>query len=130
MKKWAVLFAVFILAVVVLADTRHLGFMGRLYDFPYGDKVGHFVLFGLLNLLVTLAAFERWPKRQPRWLALRVSAVLAILIGLEELSQRLFPSRQSSIWDLGASYLGVAVFAWLAVRIRRRVVPSSPSPLP
>ncbi len=125
MKKWAVLFAVFIVAVVVLADTRHLGFIASLYDFPYGDKVGHFVLFGVLALLVNLAAFERWPKQERGWLALRVSVVLAILIGLEELSQRLFPSRQSSIWDLLASYAGVAAFAWVAMRITNKTPPTA-----
>ncbi len=128
MKKWAVLFAVFIVAVIVLADTRNLGFLARLYDFPYGDKVGHFVLYGVLSLLVNLAAFERWPRREKGWLAIRVSAVLAVLIGLEELSQRLFPSRQSSLWDLSASYLGMVVFAWIAARIGKRVVLSAPPP--
>ncbi len=129
MKKWAGLLAVFIVAVIVLADTQHLGFLGAVYDFPYGDKVGHFVLFGLLTLLVNLAAFERWPQRGSGWLALRVSGVLAVLIGLEELSQKLFPSRESSIWDLLASYVGVAVFAWAAVKIRKRIVPARPESL-
>lgn len=120
MKKWAVLFGIFIVAVVVLADTEHLGLVARVYDFPYGDKVGHFVLFGILSLLVNLAAFQQWGKLNRTWLALGVSAVLAILIGLEELSQRLFPSRRASIWDLLASYAGVACFTilalWLAAR--------------
>jgi VanZ family protein len=120
MKKWAVLFGLVLIAVVVLADTGHLGFLARLYDFPEGDKVGHFVLFGLLSLLVNLAAFERWPKLGRGWLRVRVSLALAVVIGLEELSQRLFPSRQSSIWDLAASYLGVACSAWLATRIAIR----------
>ncbi len=125
MKKWAVLFAVFLVAVIVLADTQYLGLLRQLYAFPYGDKVGHFVLFGFLSLLVNLAAFERWPNRERGWVALRVSLLLAVLIGLEEFSQRFFPSRHASIRDLLASYLGVATFAWMAVRIRRRVATSA-----
>ena len=120
MKKWAVLFGLVIVAIIVLADTRHLGPVGAVYDFPYGDKVGHFVLYGLLSLLVNLAVFERWPGRSRSWLAVRTSVVLAILIGLEELSQRLFPSRSSSVWDLLASYLGVAAFAWVATLVAKR----------
>ena len=129
MKKWAGLFGLLIVAVIVLADTQHLGLLARLYDFPQGDKVGHFVLYGILSLLVNLAAFDRWPHMERNRLALRVSIVLAILIGLEEFSQRFFPSRNASIWDLGASYLGVAVFTWVATRIRKRAAPSPPAPL-
>jgi hypothetical protein len=45
----AVLMAAFI--VIVLADTGDLGFLHAAYDFPGGDKAGHFVLFGMLSLL-------------------------------------------------------------------------------
>jgi hypothetical protein len=123
MKKWAALFGIVLIAVTVLADRGQLGFLGRFYDFPYGDKVGHFSLFGLLSLLVNLAVFEAWPKRDRLPLALRASVVLGVLIGLEEYSQRWFPTRRSSIWDLTASYLGVLFFAWVALKIdqaRRR----------
>ncbi len=120
MKKWAVLFAIFIMIIVVLADTRHLGFIAAIYDFPYGDKVGHFVLFGLLSLLVNMAVFEHWRKQTKLCLALLTSLVLAVLIGLEEWSQRLFASRQSSVWDLLASYLGVAAFAWVAFMVEKQ----------
>jgi polysaccharide biosynthesis protein VpsQ len=126
MKRWAVLCGLAIIGIVVLADTRHLGFLGSLYSFPYGDKVGHFVLFGLLSALVNLAVFETRPKQEPRRLALQATGILAAVIGLEELSQRWFPSRTSSIWDLMASYLGVAVFTWAAIAIQRRRRDSSP----
>jgi VanZ family protein len=115
MKKWAVLLAGLIMLVIVLADTQRLGFLGAIYDFPYGDKVGHFLLFGTLGLLANLAAFEVWPKRARPGLVLRVSLGLAVLIGIEELSQRFFPSRQSSIWDWLTSCAGVASFAVLAL---------------
>jgi hypothetical protein len=44
---------------------------------------------------------------------------LALLIGLEEFSQKWFPTRNFDLLDLTASYLGVAFFAWLAVRLKR-----------
>ena len=120
MKRWAALCGMAIIAMVVLADTGHLGFLGALYEFPYGDKVGHFVLFGLLSGLVNLAVFETWPRQDVTRLALEASAILAVPIGLEEFSQRWFPLRSFSIADLLASYLGVAVFAWVAIAIQRR----------
>ncbi len=120
MKKWAALFGIVIVGIILLADRGQLGVVGRLYDFPYGDKVGHFVLYGVLSLLVNLAVFEAWPKRDRVSLALRASLLLALLIGLEEYSQRWFRTRTSSITDLAASYLGVTFFAWLAFKIDQR----------
>jgi VanZ family protein len=117
MKWWAAAFGALIITIVVLADTRHLGFIGWLYDFPYGDKVGHFLLFGLLSLLVNLAMLERQHARGPWRVALRASIVLALLIGFEEFSQRWFPGRTSSWTDLAASYLGVSLFTWAALKI-------------
>ncbi len=117
-RRLAVFYGLGIVAIIVLADTQHLGFLGRLYDFPYGDKLGHFFVFGLLSLLVNMAVLERWPGN--RMVVLRTTLVLAALIAIEEFSQRWFPARTSSAWDLMASYLGVATFAWLAVQISRR----------
>ncbi len=120
MKRWAVLCGAAIVVILVLADTDHLGILGLLERVPYGDKVAHIAVFGLLSLLVNLAVFEGWPKLGRRWLAVRASLALAILIGLEEWSQRLFPTRHASVWDLLASYLGVAACAWIALQIAKR----------
>ena len=119
MKRWAIFFGLFIIAVIILADTNHMGFLGRVYDFPNGDKVGHFVLYGLLSLVVNLSVFEARPTSDFKRLAVITSLILALLIGLEEYSQRFFPTRTSDWIDLTASYLGVALFAWLAVRLKK-----------
>jgi len=118
MKRWAIFFGVFILSVIVLADTRHLGWLGRIYDFPYGDKAGHFILFGLLSLVVNLSVFEARPFADRKRLAMIVSSLLAIFIGLEEYVQRFFPARSSDILDFLASCAGVILFAWLAVKVK------------
>ena len=44
--------------------------------------------------------------------------ILIVLIGIEEFSQRNFSSRTFSLADLTASYLGVIVFSWLALKTR------------
>ncbi len=119
MKVWAILFAILIGVIIILADTHHLGLLHRVYDFPLGDKAGHFILYGLLSLLANLSALESVPNANPERLAIKVSLVLALLIGLEEVSQLWIPSRMFSLLDLTASYLGVTFFAWLAIRIRR-----------
>ena len=120
MKRWAIFFGLFIIAIIILADTNHMGFLGRVYDFPYGDKAGHFILYGLLSLVVNFCVFEARPHSDFKRLAVITSLILALLIGAEEYSQQFFPSRTSGIIDLAASYLGVAFFAWLAVKLKQK----------
>jgi VanZ family protein len=116
----ALVFALFIIAVIISANTDSLPFqIRRLYGFPGGDKVGHFILFGLLSFLLNKSVPVLFPKRNPVRLVLTVSLLLAILIGLEEWSQSLFPARTMSLDDLIASYAGVFVFALLAIRAKR-----------
>ena len=124
MQKWlfitTALFALLIVAIVLGANADVLpGLLERLTNFPGGDKVGHFVLFGILSFLLNKSALVMLPKREPVRLILTVSLLLAILIGLEEWSQSLFPARTMSLRDLFASYGGVIVFALLASWTKR-----------
>lgn len=125
LMKWlALAFVVFIMAVIVGTDMGVLPQTIRsLYDFPNGDKVGHFVLFGLLSLILNLTFLSR-PHADSRRLILTVSLILSALIGLEEWSQSLFPSRTMDIFDLLASYAGIWLAAWgIYKRVRRDVIP-------
>ena len=119
MKYLAALFALFIVAVIVLADTNQLGFLKSLYDFPNGDRVGHFILYGILSLLLNLTFLRSLHARDPRRVAWTVSLLLALAIGLEEWSQNFFPDRTPDWVDLTCSYLGVAVGAWVAIKYKR-----------
>jgi VanZ family protein len=104
-------------AIVVGANADMLPrALERLTDYPGGDKTGHFILFGILSFLLNKSALTFLPKRTPIRLVLTVSLLLAILIGLEEWSQSLFPARTMDLTDLLASYAGVSVFALLAYR--------------
>jgi polysaccharide biosynthesis protein VpsQ len=126
MKWLAIFFGLFIVVIVVLADTRHLGFLYPVYNFPFGDKVGHFFLFGLLSLVVNLNVLV--PASGPlvqsqvenKHKVVKASLILALFVGLEELSQRWFPARTSDLFDLSASYLGIAFFAFSALKIKAR----------
>jgi VanZ family protein len=121
MIRLATAFAACIGALIVLADMRSLGPLYAFYDIPYGDKVGHVILYGLLALLVNLAAFQVRGKATTASVAV-VSSIMLCLVSLEELSQLAFPARTVDVWDLAASYVGVAYatcFAWLIVLWRR-----------
>ena len=98
------IFGIFIIIVIILADTRHLGFIYGLYDFPFGDKVGHFILFGLLSLFINLSIkshdivktlLHLYPNMKKPWTVIKTSLILALFVGVEEFSQRWFPSRTS-----------------------------------
>ena len=120
MKWLAISFGLFIFVIVVLADTRHLGFLYAVYDFPFGDKVGHFFLFGLLSLVVNLSVVgsASGPKTEIQRNIVKASLILALFVGLEEFSQRWFPARTSDLFDLSASYLCIAFFAFIAMKIK------------
>jgi len=119
--KWiAILFFLFIVLIIVLADRGMLGVLGVVNQIPFGDKAGHFFLYGILTLLVDLALFRSRPNLDPKLLAIKCGLILALLIGLEEFSQQYFPSRTFDLVDLTFSYLGVVFFSWVALRTKSR----------
>ena len=116
MKWYAILFGVFIIVIIVLADLGRLSLLGFVNRIPYGDKAGHFLLYGILTLLIDLALVRSYPNISPGLIAFRTALILALFIGLEEYSQRFFESRSSDWVDLIFSYLGVGFFSLAALR--------------
>jgi len=121
--KWiTIFFALFIILIIVLADMGKLGLLRLVNQIPYGDKAGHFMLYGVLILLIDLTLFRLLPhpsttlRTSPKLIAVISGLTLALLIGLEEASQQFFASRTFSLRDLIASYLGVIFFSWLALK--------------
>ena len=121
-RKWLIVLIVSVpLGIAVLANTGLLPHsIRRLYDFPYGDKLGHFLLMGMVNfvlcwtLLTSRSRFELVPVI---W---KVSLTFAFLVTLEEFSQQFFPRRTFSLLDLGFSYLGIFLAALVAWRLKRQ----------
>jgi len=116
LKTLTALFAFLILAIIVLADSGHLGFLGFVYSFPYGDKAGHFILYGILSFLLNLFSLRSLRNLPQKRIAIAVTLLLALAIGIEEWSQRFFPLRTSDWVDLTFSYMGVALGAWIAYK--------------
>jgi len=117
MKWLAFLFGLFILAIIVLADKGSLGILGVVNRIPFGDKAGHFILYGILTLLIDLTLIRSRPDLSPNLIVLRCVLILALLIGLEEFSQQYFPKRTFDLVDLTFSYLGVIFFSWVALKM-------------
>ena len=116
MKWLTILFALFILLIIILADTGNLGLFAFVYRIRYVDKAGHFILYGILALLINLTLLRSLPLQSRIWVAVISGLILALLIGIEEFSQQSFASRTFSLQDLAASYLGVIFFSWLAIK--------------
>lgn len=118
MKIISVLFSIFILAIIVLADNGSLPrWLHVLYDFPNGDKLGHFILYGLLNFFITRAFLSSRLSKSRSWATLSVGLILSLLIALEEWSQQFFSTRTFDLMDLLASLAGVLLGGWAAYKI-------------
>ena len=117
MRYFAALFLAFIIGLIVLADADILpDFVNAIYDFSNGDKVGHFILYGLLNFFITRAFLSSLPTRRGGWVTLSVGLILALFVALEEFSQMFFSARTFSLLDLTASLLGIIVGGWVAYK--------------
>jgi VanZ family protein len=120
MKWLTVIFILFIIAIVIMADAGRLpAAFTALYEFRNGDKVAHFLLMGLLNFLVVMSYTLRRGTNLSRT-SLICSLVVAVLVAIEEGSQLFFPSRKASWGDLLSSYAGIISFGCLAFWIRNR----------
>ena len=117
-KILALLFLLFILLVIVAADRGILPApIHALYNFPNGDKAGHFLLYGILAFLLA-SAFPRAVHVGRLPIPLVMLAVL-VFAAAEEYSQRFFSTRTSDIVDLTFSCLGILGGTWLAWRRKK-----------
>jgi len=107
-----VVFLLFILWIIYSANVGDNNiFFNLVSKIPYGDKVGHFFLFGILTLLLNIALkfkrFKLWPK-------LPFGTILvSVFVVLEELSQGFFPNRTLDITDLIADGIGITIFTYI-----------------
>jgi len=111
----ALLFLLFILLVIVIADTGSMPSSVRdFYNFPGGDRVGHLVLYGILAFLLA-RAFPRPVRVGPVAIPVVILVLLAFA-AIEEYSQKFFSSRTADVVDLVCSFIGILAGTWLAVR--------------
>ncbi len=119
--KWLSAFlVVFVIAIAILADLDVLPeLFYDLYDFPYGDKLGHFLLMGLVSFVLSWTVYASHADPKPASVIWKVCLLFAFFVTLEEFAQRFFPSRTFSLLDLGSSYAGIALAAFFVYRLKR-----------
>ena len=76
------------------------------------DKVLHFLLVGLMALLLNLAIGRKPVYRSIKWL-LWGTAIMLVVATVEEFSQILFSRRTFDWLDLGCNYLGIILIGSL-----------------
>lgn len=113
-RKLAIAFSIFIVLVIVAADLGYLWFALRFVNRVDNlDKILHFLLIGTLTYLVTASLLETFPKASINWIVLGSILFFLIVFTLEEISQGPIRSRDFSLKDLLANYLGILFFSFL-----------------
>lgn len=108
----------FLIYLMWAANSGHLpGFVASIYEFPNGDKIGHFGLYGLIAGFLSLSFPRTWQVGRLR-IPLIMVIFLAFAIG-EEWSQSLFPRRTADPVDALFSCLGILIGTWAASRVRK-----------
>jgi VanZ family protein len=123
-RRWTVVvLALYVLLVVGIITLANVGGTEQVFAVvrlvPYGDKLGHFVLIGLLALLADLALGRRDVTVGTMKVPLG-PAIVSVLVVLEELSQIALPTRSFDLLDLTADALGIALFVAIGRRVALR----------
>ena len=107
----SIFFLGFITWIIYLANTgKNSIFFEFVGSIPYGDKLGHFCLFGLLTLGVNFA----FKLKQYAVISLNIyvgSTIVFLFVLIEELSQYFIPSRTLDAADLLADVVGIITFS-------------------
>lgn len=107
---WAISGAVFLSFLLYVIYSANQGtlpfFIRRLYQFPGGDKAGHFVLSGIASFFANQLLYPRHFLVFGRVFFVGSLIVLVAITG-EEVSQVFIASRTFDLVDLSCSYLGI-----------------------
>lgn len=99
----------FISFIIYQADTAHYNYAFRMVgEIPYGDKIGHIVLYGFMAFLLN------YGLRGKKWSRQQIGSLLVLVFSIvEEISQLYIPSRSFDFADIAASVAGIVLFTIL-----------------
>jgi len=125
--KWMT--GVFILVLILIVVIANLGlgstYFPFIYNIPGLDKIGHFLLMGVLSFLVNFLLKAK-KVQILSFNILKGSLVVILVVTLEELSQLFLIYRAFSwldlVFDLGGIFLGGQLAAWLNKRQAQEIL--------
>ena len=114
------LFFLFLCWIIYLADSGSDSIFFKItHNIPSGDKLGHFILYGFLTLLLNHAL--GYGSLKLLRFHIQKGALLVLLFALlEEFSQFFFPNRTPSLIDILADLIGIIIFTRTALWWNRR----------
>lgn len=120
MKKGSLYFSIafftFILWVIYQANTNpHSSLFKSIKLFPNSDKLGHFILFGILTLSINLAFQFKSYRR-----VYLGTLIVSIFVLIEEATQYFIPTRTMSIIDLIADGVGITLATIITWKLENR----------
>ena len=100
-------FFIFISLIIFIADNANYNFALRwVGSIPYGDKIAHATLYGVMAMLLNYGLSYRKIK------GIQLGAVLVLTFAIiEEFSQMYIPSRTFDLYDILADIVGVILFS-------------------
>ena len=108
-KIFTVVYVLILAGIIFFANSNRTNYFGFLRYIPYGDKIGHFCLMGILSLLVNLALKTRtiqvWKLNY-----LLGSLIVAAVVAAEEFSQKFVGGRTFDAGDLMFDFAGIFLF--------------------
>jgi len=115
-----VLYLALLAGIVLLADSQQSqGLFDGVRRIPGGDKLGHFLLMGLLSFLLNVSLDCRTLRVFARPLLLG-GLVACVAVTLEEFSQIFVRYRTFDLVDLVFDYGGIWAFGRLALSLKIR----------
>lgn len=122
-KILTVVYILILAGIIVIADLNGTGYFRFVHYIPYGDKVGHFCLMGMLSFLVNLVLRARTVSLW-KFDYLLGSLIVAAIVLVEEFSQKFVGGRTFDFGDLLFDFAGIIVFGEAARFICRRMIKS------
>jgi VanZ family protein len=113
-------FFIFISFIIFLANTADHNFAFKLIGhIPYGDKIMHGLLYGVMALLLNYGL--NFKSKKIFGFNMQIGAIIVLTFaGLEEISQYWIPSRTFDVGDFVADSVGVIGFSKILTRSHRR----------
>jgi len=110
-------FFIFISYIIFLADTANYNFAFRtIGHIPYGDKIMHALLYGMMAGLLNWGLRYRRCCRYGVFVPYLGSMAVLFFAAAEEVTQYWIPSRTFDLGDLAADLLGVLLVSFLFPR--------------
>ena len=122
MKRWlpALLFFLFICSVIIMADNNSDSiFFDFVRALPYGDKLGHILLYGALTTLMVIALKFKTISIHKKKVQLGSILVLSFAF-IEEITQLFLVNRTFDLNDIVSDVIGVVVFTVITTRYVNR----------